>query len=1325
MSKLSLREIAQSQLDSTPVIDGQLIVCLDTGNAYRDTATAHVKIGSDLEVVSDLPLAPLAEKLYYLKPDKLYVFLGGNWTLLNDKTIDLDKAIAKLPAGSSTSLNDDVEIIAQDTDITQPHYYRRKLVVLWEYIKTKAQDFFAAKNHKHEKADITDFPTSMPASDVYPWAKAATKPSYTKAEIGLGKVDNTADADKTVKRATTAGTADSANSVTWENVKNKPTAFPVEAHTHDDRYYTEAEVDGKLNEKLHEASYQGDLNDLTTTGLYHLYGTNTNVPANGNATVYVDFNVGTPYQVWTYDMDGTTYRRTRSSGAWTSWTQLSFTDTKDWASITGKPSTFPPEAHTHDDRYYTEAEVDGKLGSKVDNTEAGANGLINKLESGTAVPVDNDLIVTQWANHTTATTADQNRYVRRPMSSIWSYIKSKADSVYQPKGSYAASGHTHTKDQVGLGNVDNTADKDKNVSTARGISVGDPVLATGAECSEITGKINDNKSLGTTAANAGVWGLRNALDFRWYDTHWQIGNLRSGSTPSAGFGFAFKDEGENSFSLKARILTDGTYEGNISGNAATAGTANTLSGFSPRSSQTWGVQTGTFIHGEGEGTGGDFAFRRDCPNAGQLSMVLDGRFYQNEGKYMCLDTNNYSSYALPLTGGTLSGALHIKQPNSGNYNENIRMHPSSSNWTAIVMCGDDNTGDSGTSAKTWGIFTFNGEISIAKNGTSINGSSSNASLTCKSDNVWRANEVPILTTDNGIPKSGGTMSGALNFANGTWNLVGDDAYMGDHNIGGSFCIMGANDTTRLALVNKDNQGDYALVEYGGGNLNFNKKLGANITGHADGDLSLSGGTMNNGATINFADSGTWTAGNGTYPRDCGGLQWTGQSDSVHLYAEETGGDNLELVMQFGDDNSNGLSIRNNVGGQTSRIDASGNATFNSSVTAGTYYTSNWYRARGQSGFYFEDYGGGWYMIDDTWIRAYNNKNIYTPGVIQCDSGFNGNLNGNATTSTLVRHQGNVTAISGTATRTAGLQLYGAYDNGYPMTYGNVICASNGAFGSEIALDCVGGDGKQGPGRMYYRNRSDWGTSKWSDWATVAYLTDKVAGANHADSADSATNASYLNFTPGNEINFNGTPINNTVYVGYRNTSINEYKFNNGDSGGGLAQVTASQFNGSLNGTATNAEYLSNDSAYMRMHWNGQSGQPTWLWGGNDASNMYVWNPSNFSVNYANSSGYANSAGNGIYSSDINIWGNEGYIRFKDGIQICWGTSTSGSASGSFTFPQRFVYQPCIMISGTGAYRYAFYVTKSENTGFKYYRDGSGTSASPQYVAIGNWDNSSL
>ena len=42
---------------------------------------------------------------------------------------------------------------------------------------------------------------ARPASDVYSWAKASSKPSYSKSEVGLGNVDNTADANKTVDSA--------------------------------------------------------------------------------------------------------------------------------------------------------------------------------------------------------------------------------------------------------------------------------------------------------------------------------------------------------------------------------------------------------------------------------------------------------------------------------------------------------------------------------------------------------------------------------------------------------------------------------------------------------------------------------------------------------------------------------------------------------------------------------------------------------------------------------------------------------------------------------------------------------------------------------------------------------------------------------------------------------------------------------------------------------------------------------------------------------------------------------------------------------------------
>lgn len=41
----------------------------------------------------------------------------------------------------------------------------------------------APLSHKHKKSEISDFPTSMPASDVYDWAKASSKPSYSWSEI--------------------------------------------------------------------------------------------------------------------------------------------------------------------------------------------------------------------------------------------------------------------------------------------------------------------------------------------------------------------------------------------------------------------------------------------------------------------------------------------------------------------------------------------------------------------------------------------------------------------------------------------------------------------------------------------------------------------------------------------------------------------------------------------------------------------------------------------------------------------------------------------------------------------------------------------------------------------------------------------------------------------------------------------------------------------------------------------------------------------------------------------------------------------------------------
>lgn len=106
----------------------------------------------------------------------------------------------------------------------------------------------------------------------------------------------------------------------------------------------------------------------------------------------------------------------------------------------GLKDRFAPKSHTHDDRYYTESEINTKLNGKSNTGHThDLSAMINKLSTGTATPADADYYVSQYVSGGTTTTS----YYRRPMSSLWNYIKGKADGLYQPKGSYAASVHTH------------------------------------------------------------------------------------------------------------------------------------------------------------------------------------------------------------------------------------------------------------------------------------------------------------------------------------------------------------------------------------------------------------------------------------------------------------------------------------------------------------------------------------------------------------------------------------------------------------------------------------------------------------------------------------------------------------------------------------------------------------------------------------------------------------------------------------------------------------------------------------------------------------------
>lgn len=66
-------------------------------------------------------------------------------------------------------------------------------------------------------------------------------------------------------------------------------------------------------------------------------------------------------------------------------------------------------------------------------------------------------------------------------------------------------------------------------------------------------------------------------------------------------------------------------------------------GFNSRDvSAAWGTHIGTLVTDWSTKGSGDIQFRE---NDGKLYVLIDGYYYQNEGSYRCLDTNNFSEYA--------------------------------------------------------------------------------------------------------------------------------------------------------------------------------------------------------------------------------------------------------------------------------------------------------------------------------------------------------------------------------------------------------------------------------------------------------------------------------------------------------------------------------------------------------------------------------------------------------------------------------------------------------------------------------------------------------
>ena len=330
------------------VLDGALYVATDTGTLWMGISSSSlIQIKDNINTNTTYNLTKSGSTITLRGSDGSTFNVTDSNTVYGNATASAaglmsaaDKAKLDGVAAGSNHVTVDAELSADSMNPVQNKVIKSALDGKSNtghthddryYTETEVNTKLDGKSntgHKHVKADITDFPTSMPASDVYAWAKAASKPSYTigevsgnlaasrisgtisaanlpsyvddvleyaslskfpttgesgkiytaldtnkiyrwsgnayvvisetvalgtthssagygdesraaynhstktsgnphhvtKTDVGLGNVDNTADSEKSVKYATSAG---SAGSVAWSNVSGRPSSMPA------------------------------------------------------------------------------------------------------------------------------------------------------------------------------------------------------------------------------------------------------------------------------------------------------------------------------------------------------------------------------------------------------------------------------------------------------------------------------------------------------------------------------------------------------------------------------------------------------------------------------------------------------------------------------------------------------------------------------------------------------------------------------------------------------------------------------------------------------------------------------------------------------------------------------------------------------------------------------------------------------------------------------------------------------------------------------------------------------------------------------------------
>ena len=369
---------------------------------------------------------------------------------------------------------------------------------------------------------IQNKPTSMPASDVPAWAKAATKPSYA-----------------------------------WNEITGKPNEFNPAVHSHS--------FASLLNKPTTLQGY--GITDAASISHTHTFSQLRDKPTTIDGYGIVDTFKTYREVNFAPDVSGYYAVMTTKSGIGDDWRHIismdwSKNDSVNWISQLALPT------QRNESIYYRKNEADGKQIKDVkwikiwdEKNLTKLSQLTDDIVSGKYLPLDSNAVSATklkdsrliWGQSFDGTgNVDGMLTVKHNGYSGVKLTSTSDESSYRCQctggnewvfGSYPTrfflwnNAAKHVFSILNNGNIvvgDTEKDSPYKLNVKGTARIADRILLAGTENCDIKTITNNNSAIKNTVVTAAA--IRHALDFAWYGTHYQIGNIRGGADNSLGFG---------------------------------------------------------------------------------------------------------------------------------------------------------------------------------------------------------------------------------------------------------------------------------------------------------------------------------------------------------------------------------------------------------------------------------------------------------------------------------------------------------------------------------------------------------------------------------------------------------------------------------------------------------------------------------------------------------------------------------------------------------------------------------------------------------------------